>query len=135
MATVIREVTIPAPAAAVWDAIADYGAVHERVCPGFVVKTELVEGGRVVTFGNGLVATETLVTSDPKARRLVYSVNANERLTHHNASFQVFEDGAGARVVWIADLLPDAAAENVGGMMSQGAEVMRAHLSREHQPA
>jgi hypothetical protein len=130
MATIIRDVVITAPAAAVWDAIADYGAVHERVCPGFVVRTELVDGGRTVTFANGLVATETLVTSDAAARRLVYSVNPNERLAHHNASFQVFDDPAGSRVVWIADILPDTMAESVGGMMSQGAEIMRRHLSR-----
>jgi carbon monoxide dehydrogenase subunit G len=130
MATIIRDVSITAPAAAVWDAIADYGAVHERVCPGFVVDTRLVEGGRVVTFANGMVATETLVTADHDARRLVYAVTASERLTHHSASFQVLADGAGSRVVWTADILPDAMAEAIGAMMSQGADAMRRHLSR-----
>lgn len=129
MATIVRDIEISAPPQAVWDAISDYGAVHERVCPGFVVATDLVEGGRVVTFGNGFTATETLVTLDPEARRLVYSA-ASGRLTHHNASFQVFEAEGGSRVLWIADVLPEAAAETVGPMMSAGAETMARHLSR-----
>jgi hypothetical protein len=38
--------------------------------------------------------------------RFVYSVRS-EKVTHHNASFQVFPAGADhCRVVWIADLLP-----------------------------
>ena len=40
-------------------------------------------------------------------RRLGWSV-VGGRLTHHNASLQVFADGEGrSRVVWIADLLPN----------------------------
>jgi hypothetical protein len=118
----------------VWDAIGDYGAVHERVAPGFVTATELVEGGRVVTFANGLVATETLVTRDEAGRRLVYAIIGG-RPTHHNASFQVFAQGDGSRVVWIADLLPDALAPAIGEMMTTGAEAMRRTLSRQTAPS
>ncbi len=129
MATIVRDIIIDAPPETVWDAISDYGAVHERVCPGFVTATELVEGGRVVTFGSGLVATELLITSDDAARRLAYSVRG-ERMSHHSASFQVIAEPGGCRVVWTADILPDAMADTVGGMMTHGAEVMRQTLSR-----
>lgn len=41
----------------------------------------------------------------------------------------VLEEGEGrCRFVWIADLLPDAAAETVGPMMRQGTEVLKATM-------
>jgi len=48
----------------------------------------------------------------------------SERLTHHNASFQVMAEGSGSRLVWIADVLPHEAAVTVGAMMTDGLEVV-----------
>lgn len=128
MATIHVELAVAAPAARVWDAIRDYGALHARLVPGFVVDTRLEGDSRIVTFGNGLVARERIVTVDEAARRFVYGV-VSERLTHHSASNQVFEDGPGAcRFLWIADVLPDDARETVEPMMRQGAAVLKATL-------
>jgi carbon monoxide dehydrogenase subunit G len=126
MATIRREIRTAARPEKVWEAVRDYGAVHERMAPGFVIDTKLEEGpARVVTFANGLVARELIVTVDDEARRLVYSVVGGAP-THHNASFQVLEDGAGgATVIWIADLLPDAIAPRIAEMMDQGARAMQ----------
>jgi hypothetical protein len=74
------------------------------------------------------VAREVIVDVDEGARRLAYSVRS-ERLAHHNASFQVFAEGAGSRLVWIADVLPDSAAATVGAMMDEGLKATRAALS------
>ncbi len=52
------------------------------------------------------------------------------RLTHHNASLQAFADGAGSRVVWIADLLPDELAGQIRAMIEQGMGVMKRTLER-----
>jgi hypothetical protein len=41
---------------------------------------------------------------------------------------QVFDEGNGSRVVWIADLLPNDAAGKVEAMMKQGIEVMKRTL-------
>ena len=41
MATIIKTIDIDAPAAAVWDAVSDFGAVHTRFAPGFVTNVEL----------------------------------------------------------------------------------------------
>ena len=42
------------------------------------------------------------------------------RLTHHNASLQVFADGESrSRVVWIADLLPNDLAGAIAGMIDR----------------
>lgn len=131
MASIRRELLVDNEPADVWAAIRDVGAVHERLAPGFVVDTRLEDGARVVTFANGLVARELIVDVDDEARRLVWSVVGSPRLTHHNASLQVFAEASGhSRVVWIADLLPDETAGTIAGMIEQGLSVMKKTLER-----
>jgi carbon monoxide dehydrogenase subunit G len=131
MASIRREILIEARPADVWDAVRDVGAVHERLAPGFVVDTRLEQGARVVTFASGLVARELIVDVDDTARRLVWAVVGSPRLTHHNASMQVFADGERrSRVVWIADLLPDETAPTIAGMIDQGLATMKKTLER-----
>src|SRR5262249_23645107 len=133
MASIREEISIAAPAETAWDAIRDVGAVHERLAPGFVVDTRLEEGGRarVVTFGNGVVARELIVDVDDRARRLCWAVVGSPRLTHHNASVQVFADGEHqSRVVWIADVLPHDIAAYMAGLLDQGLGVMKKTLER-----
>ena len=74
MASVRIVLPVDRPAAAVWSAVADAGAVHERLARGFVVDTQLRDHERVVTFVNGLVAKELLVHVDEEARRIAYAV-------------------------------------------------------------
>jgi len=128
MATVHKEVEIARSGSAVWDAIRDVGAIHKRLVPGFVVDCKLSGDSRLVTFANGMVIRELIVSVDDERCRHAWSARG-EPLTHHNASIEVFADGdSKCRVVWIADLLPDEAASTVGGMMSQGLEAMRRTL-------
>ena len=128
MASIRREIAIEARAEDIWDAVRDVGAVHRRLAPGFVVDTKMDGNARIVTFGNGMVARELIVDRDDAARRLVWSV-VGGRLTHHNASLQVFADGQGrSRMVWIADLLPNELAGTVAGMIEQGMGVMKQTL-------
>jgi hypothetical protein len=127
MASTHKEILLAAGPDAVWDVVRDVGAVHTRFAPGFVTDTKLEEGARIVTFANGFVAREVIVDVDERSRRLAYSVRS-ERLSHHNASFQVFAAGAGSRLVWIADVLPDAAAVTVFGMMDDGLKAIDAAL-------
>ncbi len=87
-------------------------------------------GARVVTFGNGMTARELIVSVDDDAHRVVWAVVGSPRLTHHNASVQVFPEGAGCRVVWIADLLPNEAAGDIAGMIETGMRVMKPTLER-----
>ena len=128
MASIHQEVLIDARSEDVWAAVRDVGAVHERLAPGFVVDTRLEGDARIVTFANGLVARELIVDVDNAARRLVWAV-VGGRPTHHNASLQVFRDGEGrTRLVWIADLLPDAIAGAIRTMIEQGCEAMKRTL-------
>jgi uncharacterized protein YndB with AHSA1/START domain len=131
MASIRKEIVIDTPPEKVWDAIRDVGALHERLVPGFVVDTRLEEGARVVTFGNGVVARELIVDLDDTARRLVWAVVESPRLTHHNASVQVFpEADRRSRVVWIADVLPSEIAGYMAGLLDQGLAVMKKTLER-----
>ena len=130
MASIRREIVIAAPPDDVWDALRDVGAVHTRLAPGFVVDTRMDGDARIVTFGNGLVAREIIVDIGEEARRLVWSV-VGGRMTHHNASLQVFAEGRGSRVVWIADLLPNALAPTIEGMIEQGMAAMKRKLESD----
>jgi len=131
MASIRKDIVIEARPEVVWDAVRDVGAVHERLAPGFVVDTRLEEGARVVTFGSGLVARELIVDVDDAARRLVWAVVGSPRLTHHNASMQVFPEGERrSRVVWIADLLPNEIAGYMAGLIDQGLGTMKKTLER-----
>lgn len=130
MATIIKTVEIDAPAADVWDAVADFGAVHRRFAPGFVTHVELEPGARIVTFGDGSVAKELFLGIDHAHRRLAYSVQS-ERLTHHNASFQVSDLGGGrCKLTWIADVLPDAFEGYLSERMEAGIAVAKEALGR-----
>ena len=53
MATLRKEIVTQAQAPDVWAAIADIGALHTRLVPGFVTATRLEPGARVVTFADG----------------------------------------------------------------------------------
>ena len=131
MASIVRETIIDLAPALVWEAIRDVGAVHTRLAPGFVTDTKIEEGARVVTFHNGLVARELIVTVDDDAKRLVWSVTGG-RMTHHNASLQVFPESDGSsRVVWIADLLPNELGGVVAGMIEDGMRAMKRTLESQ----
>ena len=134
MASIHKEISLRATPEAVWDIVRDVGAVHTRFAPGFVVDVAMEDGARMVTFGNGLAAREVIVDVNEAGRRLAYSVRS-ERLSHHNASFQVLADGAGSRLVWIADVLPHEAALNVGAMMDDGLKAARATIDGVAAPA
>src|SRR5437588_9924482 len=91
MATIRKAIRVKATVEQVWDALRDIGALHTRLVPGFVVDTKLEPGARIVTFANGAVARELIVTVDEVERRLVRSV-VGGRFTHHNAHEQALEE-------------------------------------------
>jgi hypothetical protein len=130
MASIRQEISTKASVEDVWAALRDVGALHTRVVPGFVADTRLESGARIVTFGNGMVVRERIVTVDDRERRVVWSA-ASEQLGHHNASAQaIAKPRGGTTVIWIADLLPDEAAATIASMMQQGAAVMKQTLDR-----
>jgi hypothetical protein len=128
MAFIRKEILIDASPEDVWDAVRDWGALHERLAPGFVVDTRLDGEDRIVTFGNGMVVREVLVDLDDEARRLAWSI-VDGPYTHHNGVAQVFSEGEdGARFVWSADLLPNELAVSTAEAMAQGTAIAKKTL-------
>jgi hypothetical protein len=130
MAFIQKDIPIDATPADVWEAVRDFGALHTRLVPGFVIDTKIDGDARIVTFANGNVAREVLVDCDDERRRLVYAI-ANERVKHYSASVQVLADGATrSRMIWIVDVLPHEIAPYISAQMDQGALAVQNKLGR-----
>ncbi|KJC42252.1 SRPBCC family protein [Bradyrhizobium sp. LTSP857] len=124
MASIHNDVPLNTPADKVWDAVRDFGALHERLAPGFVTACTRDGDARIVTFANGSVAREVLVDCDDARQRLVYAINS-ERLKHYSASVQVIaESEASCRLVWIIDMLPNELAPYVQGQTKEAVIAM-----------
>lgn len=123
MASIRKEVTIDAPADAVWAALRDFHGLAS-FASGFVADCRADGSDRIVTFESGAEVREVLVDADDESRRLVWSI-VDGPYTHHNGVAQVFstEDG-GTSFVWTADLLPDGTAETTSLMMDAGTEAI-----------
>ncbi|WP_040810705.1 SRPBCC family protein [Nocardia concava] len=115
MATIRHEVAIKAAPQHIWDVIRDIGAVHERLLPGRVADTRIEGAERFLTFPDGHIIRELIVTIDEDSRRLAYTVveGARPELDYHHASFEVRADGEHGRLVWITDVLPDTVAPEI----------------------
>ena len=133
MASIHKDIPIDAAPDEVWDAVRDFGNVHTRLAPGFVIDTKLDGDARIMTFANGNVARELLVDCDEARRRLAYAIS-NERVNHYNhysASLQVLAESATrSRLIWVVDVLPDAMAPYISGQMDLGALAVQKTLGR-----
>ncbi len=130
MATLREEVRVETSAERVWDAARDLGALHTRLVPGFVTGTVLDGDVRVVTFGNGMVVREPIISVDDERRRLAWTTSGG-RTTHYNAVLEVIPDAATAcRVVWTIDLLPNDMAPSISAMQREGIATLKATLER-----
>jgi hypothetical protein len=131
VATIIRDVTIDTEPATAWDALRDFGALHERLARGFVTDCKMLTSDtRVITFFNGAVAQEQLIGVDDDTRRLAYSiVESSFNMTHHNAAAQIADDGSGrTRFTWTVDVLPDEIAGPITNMMAAGLAAIKQTL-------
>ncbi|MFD3591638.1 SRPBCC family protein [Nocardia sp. NPDC058640] len=130
MASVHKEFLVDATPDQVWDVLKDFGAVHERLAPGFVTDTRVDSDTRTVTFANGTVVAERLVDLDPATRRVAYcAVGGDLHPSHHNASMQAVATADGrTRFVWHTDVLPEALAAPIAEFVEHGAPVIRAAL-------
>lgn len=131
MASLRKEIPTNAHPDDVWAALRDVGALHTRLVPGFVLDTRLEPGARarIVTFANGAVIREPIVSIDDAARRLVWAAEGGP-MTHYNASADVLAGSGATTVIWTADFLPDEASDFIRAAMDAGAAAMKAALDR-----
>ena len=124
------EFDIEADGARVWQVIGDWAAGPVRMAPGFVTSSEAADDVRVVTFADGFVARERLVSRDESARRIVYSlIGDGARPEHDNAVMQVVAAGPRrCRFLWSRDVLPDEAAGPLRAAMQEAAPIIKSAL-------
>jgi hypothetical protein len=133
MAAVHVETPIRAPAAQVWQALAATGDAHLAFA-GVLTDCRLErEDLRVATFANGQVVKERIVSVEPQRMRIGYGV-IESQFIHHSASMQVVARGENECVfVWIADVLPHAAAAVITPLMEHGARALRTVMEKKSQ--
>jgi hypothetical protein len=120
MATIYKEFKVNATPEFVWEAIKDVGSIHTRLARGFVTNTVLVGDVRTVTFANGFVVKEKIISANDQQRRLAYTA-IEGRASHHNAALQVFAESNGqSRVLWVTDLLPNEMCAPIEQMVELG---------------
>ena len=130
MATIVKELAFDATPESVWDSVRSVGTPHVDLVPGFVVDCDFDGTSRAVTFVNGAMARELIVSVDESAHRLAYAVvESGLGMEHHHAVMQVTPAGDGARLTWTVDVLPEEAAPRIGEMMAVAAGAMRVHLA------
>ena len=136
MATIRVVTTVDVPAAQAWEAIADLGAVHERLLPGRVSATVLDGGFRILTMPDGSRIRELIIALDHGLRRFAYSVVEGQALplTYHQAAFEVIEAHGRTEIVWTTDVLPHALAPAVRARVERGIVEMKATLEAAHRP-
>lgn len=132
MATIIRTISVDVDPARAWEALSDFGRLHQRLVRGFVTECTLDEPDvRTITFFNGAMAKERLVGIDEGARRLAYTViESGFAPIHHNGSAQVHEDSGRTRFEWTTDVLPDTLASTIADLMDRGIEAIKWTLER-----
>jgi len=130
MASIYKEFLVNASPQFVWEAVKDVGAVHARLAQGFVTDTKLSGDTRTVTFANGFVVQEQVVSIDDERRRFVYR-SVGGRASHHNAFFQVFPAPDGkSRILWVTDLLPDEMRVPIEQMVESGSVAIQRTLEK-----
>jgi carbon monoxide dehydrogenase subunit G len=130
VATLCQEISIETAPEKAWDALRDVGALHQRLVPGFVIDTVMEGSTRIVTFGNGTIAREEIVSIDDARRRVAWAI-VGAQFRHFNGAAQIETDAkGGTRFVWTTDVLPDDFAPRVEAMMSAGLQAAKQALER-----
>lgn len=129
MASLHKEILINAPAADVWSAVRDIGALHTRLVPGFITDCKVEGEDRVVTFFNGQTARESIISNDDARQRLCWAILGGFA-QHYNAVMHVIAEGDKTRVTWDSDFLPHALADRIAGLQEAGLATMKKHFER-----
>jgi Polyketide cyclase / dehydrase and lipid transport len=133
MATIWWEEPVAVSADKAWAALRRVDRAHELFAP-ILVGGIIEDGIRTVTFANGLVARERIVTVDESRQRVVYSV-LGDTFEHHSASMQILPvDEANCRFLWISDFLPDERVGTVQPLVQQGALALVRNIEGDNAP-
>jgi hypothetical protein len=134
MATIWWEEAVAVSAEKAWAALRRVDRAHDLFAP-VLVGGIMEDGIRTVTFANGLVVRERIVTVDEPRQRVAYSV-LGDMFEHHSASMQILAvDEANCRFLWISDFLPDERAGTVQPLVEQGARALARNIEGGNAPS
>lgn len=126
MASFRTEAIIDIAAQTAWARLGDLAQTH-TIFPGVLTACVLDGNVRTVTFADGTVVKERIVTVDGAAMRLAYGVL--DRFEHHASAMQIVPVNSGqCRFVWISDVLPEAAVDRVAALMTMGTAAFKKAL-------
>ncbi len=134
MATVRTEFEVAADAADIWAVIRRFDTGPLRMAPGFVTGCTADGDHRSVTFADGTVVRERLVSIDEERMRVAYSVVGGDvRPEHDNAVMRVIPLAPGrSRFLWLRDLLPAESAGAFLASMRAGGEYIKRTFEAHH---
>jgi hypothetical protein len=121
MANASASITIPAPAATVWQLIGGFDSLPDWL--PYIPKSELSEGGRVRTLANpnGDTIVERLVAFDDAARSYSYAIlQAPFPVKDYRSTLRVSDAGAAARVDWSGSFTPQGVSDQEATRLFQG---------------
>ncbi len=131
MPSIRKEIQVDAPPQKVWDALRDFGALHERLVPGFVTDCRMDGEDRIVTFANGATYREVLIDLDDESCRLAWSI-VDGPYEHHNGVAQVVSEDGRCRFVWTTDLIAaDDVVAQTDEAMSMGIATVKKTLEAD----
>jgi hypothetical protein len=132
MTTIRRTINVNVPIDEVWDAVRDFGALHERLAAGFATATRVEGDDRVVSFFNGAVYRERMISSDDDGLRLAWTI-VDGPWTHHSGSLELVADSEyRTSLVWTTDILPQDATDATATMINHACGLMKLTLEKNH---
>jgi hypothetical protein len=129
MASLHRDIPLETDAARAWVTLRDSRNIA-RVFAGVLIDVKVDGDLRDVTFANGNVVQERIVTVDDARMRVAYTV-CGPNFEHYAASMQIVADEAGklCRLVWTCDFLPDERRALVEPLMDAGCAAAARNLA------
>lgn len=122
MASLYRDTVLDSDAVRAWATLRDSRNIA-RVFAGVLADVQVDGDLRSVTFANGNVIQERIVTVDDARMRVAYTV-CGPNFEHYAASMQIVADAlepdARCRFVWVIDFLPDERRALVEPLMDAG---------------
>ena len=126
MATIHREIEVACDVDKAWAELRDFSAAG-RLFAGVLADCREVNGLRTVTFANGLVVQEQLISCDEARRRIAYTV-LDGPFSYHSASMQVSAAERGVRFAWTSDFLPEEAGAAMKPLVDEGCQAIKRAL-------
>ncbi|MCR1803912.1 SRPBCC family protein [Stenotrophomonas geniculata] len=121
MATASVSITVPTPAAQVWNLIGGFDSLPDWL--PYIPRSALSEGGRVRHLANpdGDTIVERLEAFDQADRSYTYSIlQAPFPVTGYRSTLRVVAQGSGSRIDWSGEFTPVGVSDEEASALFEG---------------